>query len=138
MAIDFKTYFTVARRKVLTLGYRTYSIIIVGLLSSPSLPSDLYPNAVKRVKLAYRLIANLVNMSTLDIQIDMPSTLNNANPMHYSYFQVQFLTELTLQVRYTISDADDEFFFDDASTFDGSGTESNLTDIELELEFDER
>ena len=78
-------------------------------------------------------------MSTLDIQIDMPSTLNNANPMHYSYFQVQFLTELTLQVRYKISDADDEFFFDDASTFDdGSGTETNLTDIELELEFDER
>ena len=78
-------------------------------------------------------------MSTLDIQIDMPSTLNNANPMHYSYFQVQFLTELTLQVRYTISDADDEFFFDDASTLDdGSGAETNLTDIELELEFDER
>ena len=72
-------------------------------------------------------------MSTLDIQIDMPSTLNNANPMHYSYFQVQFSTELKLQVRYTISDADDEFFFDD-----GSGTDTNLTDIELELEFDER
>ena len=54
--------------------------------------------------------------------------------MHYSYFQVQFLTELTLQVRYTISEADDEFFFDD----DGSGAETNLTDIELELEFDER
>ena len=68
--------------------------------------------------------------------------------MHYSYFQVQFLNAFftlpsnaffTLQVRYTISDADDEFFFDDASTFDdGSGAETNLTDIELELEFDER
>ena len=57
----------------------------------------------------------------------------------FFYFQVQFLTELKLQVRYTISDADDEFFFDDASTFDdGSGAETNLTDIEAELEFDER
>ena len=58
--------------------------------------------------------------------------------MHFFTFKFNFLTELKLQVRYTISDADDEFFFDDASTFDGSGTETNLTDIEAELEFDER
>merc|ERR1711990_503639 len=36
------------------------------------------------------------------------------------------------QVRYSISDADDEFYFDA-----GSGAETNLTDVELELEFDE-
>jgi len=41
------------------------------------------------------------------------------------------------QVRYSISDAEDEFYFDDASTFDGSGAETNLTDVELELEFGE-
>ena len=46
--------------------------------------------------------------------------------------------ELRLQVRYSISDAEDEFYFDDASTFDGSGAETNLTDVELELEFGER
>lgn len=82
--------------------------------------------------MAYRLIANLVNMSTLDIQIDMPSTLNNAIQCVF-HFQVQFSTELTFQVRYSISDADDEFYFDA-----GSGAETNLTDVELELEFDER
>merc|ERR1711953_157012 len=36
------------------------------------------------------------------------------------------------QVRYSISDADDEFYFDA-----GSGAETNITDVELELEFDE-
>merc|ERR1712193_359220 len=36
------------------------------------------------------------------------------------------------QIRYSISDADDEFYFDA-----GSGAETNLTDVELELEFDE-
>ena len=72
-------------------------------------------------------------MSTLDIQIDMPSTLNNAIQCIF-HFQVQFSTELTFQVRYSISDADDEFYFD-AET--GSGA-ANLTDVELELEFDER
>ena len=49
------------------------------------------------------------------------------------HFQVQFSTEFTFQVRYSISDADDEFYFDA-----GSGAETNLTDVELELEFDER
>merc|ERR1719447_680052 len=40
------------------------------------------------------------------------------------------------QVRYSISDAEDEFYFDE--TFDdGSGAETNLTDVELELEFGE-
>ena len=73
-------------------------------------------------------------MSTLDIQIDTPSTLNNAIQCVF-HFQVQFSTELTFQVRYSISDADDEFYFD-AET--GSGAETNLTDVELELEFDER